>query len=112
VSPCRALYQDLIAGSPDREKRQRDEAQTDPTAHEQLFRTVLAEIVVLRNFRKVQVAAHKKNSRAWRDEAGNRAKLATAHSSRRCLITSCSTQRNHPSSVTDPSSAKLPVVTK
>ena len=39
--PCRALNQELTAGTPDREKRQRDEAHLDPVEDATLFRDVI-----------------------------------------------------------------------
>jgi len=59
VSPCCALNQELTAGSPDGEKRQRDEAQTDPVEAEKLFRAVIVEICVLRQIRKGSIRAKK-----------------------------------------------------
>ena len=60
MSPCRALNQELTAGSPDREKRQRDEAQSDPVEAAKLFRAVIGEIGVLRKTRDRAVGAQKK----------------------------------------------------
>ena len=77
---CRALNQQLIAGSSDCGKRQCDGAQSDPAVNEQLFRAKVAHIKVLRKNRNVQIAAHKQAKPAWRTKAANRAKLGTAHS--------------------------------
>ena len=62
------------------DKRQFDEAQTDPAAHEHAFRAQVALLKVLHISRNVQMRHHKVNSPAWCHMVENRANLATVHS--------------------------------
>ena len=69
--PCLSLNQELTDGTPDREKRQRDEAQLDPAEDATLLRAVIEQISALRKTR---------GSLKARKNASNRDLLVTTNS--------------------------------
>ena len=69
--PCLSLNQELTAGTPDREKRQRDETQLDPAEDATLLRAVTEQISALRKTR---------GSLKARKNASNRDLLVTTNS--------------------------------